>query len=134
MQVSVEVPSAHGAPACPRIPAYLDGFGVNAEHGLSTVNGLGYPLADGFPKGTCEFPAADKIDNGVGAFLLQPVEETILTVNTEGLDREGKCNGFNIGKYRDYTATRDVSLFIYPTFKNRSAILGVGLTLPMKSL
>ena len=97
-----DVRLAHCAPSGSRILAHLDGFGVDAEHGLQAVNGLGYPPADFFPGGSREFsavvelPAADKVRDDIGALFLQSAEEIILTVNAEGLCHEGKGYDFQV--------------------------------------
>ena len=58
-------------------------------------------------------PTGNQVGNGIRTFLVKPGEEIILTINTQRLCRDGKCDHLQIGEFGNHTTARDVSLLIY---------------------
>ena len=115
--VYISLPHRASLSTC--ILAHLDRFGVNAEHKLSSVNGLGYGLANVLAKQTgqlptlIELPTGDKIRNSVGTLAAQTGKEIILAVNTECLRCDGECNNLQVGESGNDTTTRNISPLVY---------------------
>jgi len=93
---------SHLAPGGTGILADFHRLGVNAEDGLTTIDGLGNRLADVLPKphglltALVVLATADQIGNSIRTITVQPIEKIVLAVNTECLSRDGKQPPSNV--------------------------------------
>ena len=110
---------SHLTPVGTCILADLYRLGINTEDSLTAIYRLGYGLADILTKyhsllaTLVVLPTRNQIGNGTGTFRAQPLEEVILTVDTQCLCCDGKCHHLQIGECGYDTTTGDISLLVY---------------------
>ena len=115
------IPS-HLAPAGTGILANLYRLGVDTEDILASVDSLSNVLTNAFSKQhhllatLVVLPAGNQVGNGSRSIGVQPLEEVVLTVNTECLRCNGKSYHLQIGEGGYNTATSDISSFVYFIF------------------
>ena len=99
--------------------ADLDGFGVNTEYILASVNAARYCLTDALAKLACQLTALielttrNQIRDGSRALLVQAVEQIVLAIHAESLGSYGKSYDFQVGKGGNYASAGDISLLVY---------------------
>lgn len=110
---------AHGTSFGTCVLAHLDRLGINAEHKLSAVKGLGYGLSNVLAKQAGQFPAlielpaGNKVGNGVRTLNAQTGKEIVLAVDTECLSSDGKCHNLQVGESGNNTTARNISSLVY---------------------
>ena len=99
--------------------AHLDGLGVDAEDKLSCVNGLCYSLTDvlakqhGLLTALVVLATGNQVWDGSRTFRVQPIEEVVLTVDTECLCCDGKCHYLQVGEGGNNTTARNIPTLVY---------------------
>lgn len=103
---------SHGATCSSCVLAYLDRFGVDAEHILSSIHCRCYVLADFLSEAVCELatlivlPTGDKMWQAVGTLILQAIKQVVLAVDTEDFRSGGKSEDFQIRELGDNASAR----------------------------
>ena len=109
----------HLAPVGTCVLTDLYWLGVNAEDCLSTINRLGYGLTDiltknhGFLTALVVLPTGNQIGYGFRTFCVQPLEEIVLTIDTQSLCRDRKSYHLQIGECGYNTTPGYISLLVY---------------------
>ncbi len=111
--------ASHGASFGPRILAYFDGFGVDAENIFPAIHGGGNVFAYLLPKWSRDFAplielsAADQVGKSIALFGFKPFEQIVLAIIAERLGSGGEGDDFEVGKLGHNAAMGAVPVPVY---------------------